>query len=107
MLLLFLLFCLNCKVWTQAKINYPFIFEFDARHSICWHQLSEVSFILSHCLISELLTLPAPMLTPFPFGTLHLAQFSAGRNKCNVPLLASHPHRNFHHDSDVPWSNII
>ena len=41
-LFLFLLFCLDCKVWTDAKINYPFIFEFDNRHNLDWHQLSEV-----------------------------------------------------------------
>lgn len=42
---LFLLFCLDCRIWTQAKINYPFIFEFDTRHNVDWHQLSEVSIL--------------------------------------------------------------
>ena len=42
-LFLFLLFCLDCKVWTRAKINYPFIFEFDSRHNLDWRQLAEVS----------------------------------------------------------------
>ena len=46
MLFLFLLFCLDCKVWTKAKINYPFIFEFDARHNLHWHQLSELPCLL-------------------------------------------------------------
>lgn len=41
-LFLFLLFCLDCKVWTKAKINYPFIFEFDSRHQLDWHQLAEL-----------------------------------------------------------------
>lgn len=41
-LFLFLLFCLDCRVWTQAKINYVFIFEFDTRHNLNWHQLSEL-----------------------------------------------------------------
>ncbi|KAL8709740.1 MAG: hypothetical protein Q9220_005526 [cf. Caloplaca sp. 1 TL-2023] len=41
-LLLVLLFCLNCRVWSRAKINYVFIFEFDTRHNLDWHQLCEV-----------------------------------------------------------------
>ena len=43
-LFLFLLFCLDCKVWTHSKINYPFIFEFDSRHNLDWHQLAEVGY---------------------------------------------------------------
>ena len=42
MLFLFLLFCLDCRVWNRARINYPFIFEFDARHFLNWQQLAEV-----------------------------------------------------------------
>ncbi|KAI9822512.1 MAG: hypothetical protein M1827_000231 [Pycnora praestabilis] len=46
-LMLFLLFCLNCKIWTKAKINYVFIFEFDTRHALDWRQLLELpSFLL-------------------------------------------------------------
>ncbi|KAL8966408.1 MAG: hypothetical protein Q9183_003385, partial [Haloplaca sp. 2 TL-2023] len=41
-LLLVLLFCLDCRIWTQAKINYVFIFEFDTRHHLHWHQLCEL-----------------------------------------------------------------
>ncbi len=41
-LFLFLLFCLDCRIWTKARINYVFIFEFDNRHNLDWHQLSEV-----------------------------------------------------------------
>lgn len=41
MLLLFSLFCVNCFFWSKNKINYPFIFEFDQRHSLTWSQLSE------------------------------------------------------------------
>lgn len=41
-LLLFLLFCVDCWIWTKAKINYVFIFEFDTRHNLDWHQLSEL-----------------------------------------------------------------
>ncbi|KAL8728703.1 MAG: hypothetical protein Q9181_005249 [Wetmoreana brouardii] len=41
-LLLVLFFCLDCRIWTRAKINYVFIFEFDSRHNLNWHQLCEV-----------------------------------------------------------------
>lgn len=43
-LLLVLLFCLDCLIWTRAKINYVFIFEFDTRHNLDWRQLSEVAW---------------------------------------------------------------
>lgn len=47
MLLLFSLFCLNCMIWTNHKINYPFIFEFDQRHHLDWIRLAEFpSFFL-------------------------------------------------------------
>jgi hypothetical protein len=39
---LFLLFCLDCRVWATSKINYVFIFEYDTRHHLDWRQLSEV-----------------------------------------------------------------
>ncbi|KAL1841452.1 hypothetical protein VTJ49DRAFT_7067 [Mycothermus thermophilus] len=41
MLLLFSLFTLACYLWTKHKVNYPFIFEFDARHVLDWRQLAE------------------------------------------------------------------
>ncbi|KAF2125479.1 SPX-domain-containing protein [Dothidotthia symphoricarpi CBS 119687] len=40
---LLLLFCLACRVWHEAKINYVFIFEYDTRHYLDWRQLAEVS----------------------------------------------------------------
>ncbi|KAK4157608.1 protein SYG1 [Chaetomidium leptoderma] len=40
-LLLFSLFTLVCRVWTKNKVNYPFIFEFDARNFLDWRQLAE------------------------------------------------------------------
>jgi len=45
-LFLFLLFCLDCRIWARAKINYVFIFEFDTRHNLDWHQLSELPCLL-------------------------------------------------------------
>jgi hypothetical protein len=41
-LLLVLYFTLACRVWTRAKINYAFVFEFDTRDSLDWRQLAEV-----------------------------------------------------------------
>ena len=41
-LLLFLLFVLDCKIWTANRINYQFIFEYDARHTLDWRQLAEL-----------------------------------------------------------------
>ena len=41
-LLLFLLFCLDCRMWTRNRINYQFIFEYDARHTLDWRELSEL-----------------------------------------------------------------
>ncbi|KAK3299359.1 SPX domain-containing protein, partial [Chaetomium fimeti] len=41
MLLLFALFTLDCRAWTKNKVNYPFIFEFDARNFLDWKQVAE------------------------------------------------------------------
>lgn len=41
MLYMFMLFCLDCRMWTKNKINYPFIFEFDPRHHLDWRELAE------------------------------------------------------------------
>lgn len=40
MLFLFAFFCVDCLIWNQNKINYPFIFEFDQRHHLDWRQLA-------------------------------------------------------------------
>ncbi|KAK3902916.1 hypothetical protein C8A05DRAFT_33337, partial [Staphylotrichum tortipilum] len=40
-LLLFALFTIDCRMWTKNKVNYPFIFEFDARNVLDWRQLAE------------------------------------------------------------------
>ncbi|KAF2455523.1 SPX domain-containing protein [Lineolata rhizophorae] len=42
MLLLVLLFCLDCRLFARAKINYVFVFEFDTRHCLDWRQLAEI-----------------------------------------------------------------
>lgn len=37
-----LLFALDCMIWTNSKINYAFVFEYDTRHTLEWRQLLEV-----------------------------------------------------------------
>jgi hypothetical protein len=39
-LYLFAWFCVDCSIWTQNKINYQFVFEFDPRHNLDWRQLA-------------------------------------------------------------------
>ncbi|KAK9474113.1 EXS family protein [Dipodascopsis tothii] len=46
MVLFALLFGVNCMVWTHYKINYPFIFEFDRRHSLDYRQYLELPSFL-------------------------------------------------------------
>lgn len=47
MLYIFMLFCLDCRIWTKNKINYTFIFEFDPRNHLDWRELAEFgSFFL-------------------------------------------------------------
>lgn len=72
MLLLFLFFCLCCRAWAAAKVNYVFIFEFDTRHNLDWRQLSEVSYSDNLCDLAdlELATMFLPLLTRI----LHVAQ---------------------------------
>ncbi|KAI9682550.1 MAG: hypothetical protein M1829_000343 [Trizodia sp. TS-e1964] len=41
-LFLFLSFCLVCRQWTLAKINYVFVFEFDTRHHLDWKELADL-----------------------------------------------------------------
>lgn len=41
MLFLFILFTLDCRMWTKNKVNYPFIFEFDSRNFLDWKQVAE------------------------------------------------------------------
>ncbi|CDM29576.1 hypothetical protein DTO013E5_9773 [Penicillium roqueforti] len=43
----FLLFCLDCMIWTKSKINHAFVFEYDTRNTLEWRQLLEIpSFFL-------------------------------------------------------------
>lgn len=51
----FLLFCLDCIIWTKTKINYIFVFEYDTRHALDCRQLTEVSdsLIVTHRVVSD------------------------------------------------------
>ena len=40
--LLFLIFVVACRVWTAAKVNYMFVFEYDTREVLDWRQLAEL-----------------------------------------------------------------
>ncbi|MCJ1313018.1 hypothetical protein MMC25_006694 [Agyrium rufum] len=44
---LFFLFILDCSIWNRERINYVFIFEFDSRHNLDWHELAEWRLILA------------------------------------------------------------
>lgn len=44
MLILMMFFVIDCRLWTKAKVNYVFVFEFDTRHHLDWRQLAEVSY---------------------------------------------------------------
>lgn len=47
MLILMLFFVLDCRLWNKAKVNYAFIFEFDNRSLLDWHELAEVRMSLT------------------------------------------------------------
>ncbi|KIX94111.1 uncharacterized protein Z520_10137 [Fonsecaea multimorphosa CBS 102226] len=40
--ILFLMFVLDCRMWNKNHINYVFIFEYDSRHVLDWRQLAEL-----------------------------------------------------------------
>ncbi|GAO49163.1 hypothetical protein G7K_3321-t1 [Saitoella complicata NRRL Y-17804] len=46
-ILFLLLFGINCWAWRKARINYPFIFEFDGRHMLIWQTFFELPSILA------------------------------------------------------------
>lgn len=80
MLLLTLLFCLACRVWQRAKVNYAFIFEFDTRHHLDWRQLSEVNHN-HHRPNGYKLILVDTVFPRLLSGTDHVAQFQPFRHR--------------------------
>lgn len=67
---LFLFFCLACRVWHRSKINYVFVFEFDTRHHLDWRQLAEVGPARVVC--SSELTPTASMFLFLSSGPVHV-----------------------------------
>ena len=105
MLFLFLLFCLDCRIWNRARINYPFIFEFDARHFLNWQQLSEVSALSGLRIFAD--EMLDTMLLPLPVGTVHVAQLSTKWNKLHVPVLARHSDRAVSHCPFLARTHVV
>ncbi len=71
----------------MAKINYPFIFEFDSRHNLDWHQLAEVSVLI----VSQKLVLTNCKAAMFPSvhaRAVYVAELPAVRSGCHVLVLA-------------------
>ena len=93
-------------MWTRAKINYPFIFEFDSRHNLDWHQLAEVSNLAGHRKTSAY-GVKAPMPVPVLARALPVAQLSAVRHRRHVPLLASRTDWPYRPDSIHACSNPL
>lgn len=65
-------------VWTKAKVNYRFIFEYNTRHTLEWRQLLEVRFY--HRILTELHSDSSLgfMFFSFSSGIIYVAQFLMG-----------------------------
>lgn len=108
MLLLVWLFVVDARAFTQAKVNYQFVFEFDSRHMLDWRQLSEVSsrfyFSTGNSIRIEdykdlcRLVGKSAITNVFPdarsfhllLGRLHVAQLLSLRWRNHVCILACH-----------------
>ena len=90
----------------MAKINYPFIFEFDSRHNLDWHQLAEVIYYME-CRCSQtnvsIAALPSIVLT----WSFHVAELSADRCRCDVPVLACPAGLLYRHNSFLPRTHPL
>jgi hypothetical protein len=87
-LLLVWLFVVDARQFTQAKVNYQFVFEFDNRNMLDWRQLSEVGAVnLSFArTITDMLP-DARRLYILPW-TYHVAQFLSFWRRSHVRILA-------------------
>lgn len=72
----FLLFCFDCIIWTKAKINYVFVFEFDTRHALDWRQLLEVSYLVANSVLFLANALQLPSLCFFLLGLFMWLNFA-------------------------------
>jgi hypothetical protein len=91
---------IDMYAWTKYKINYVFIFEFNARHYERWETLFEVTFVIHltnvgcfHfycCVVCKLLSLSNDYST-----TVRIA-FLAGHSLANTPShIAVHNYRSY------------
>ena len=102
MLMLMLMFTLDCRLWNKAKVNYAFIFEFDNRSVLDWHQLAEVCEPSNPYVVSWL-TVIATLTLPLPPWLLHLDKLLAMGHAIHVHLLPRHPRwRHLHHPLQPP-----
>ena len=113
-LVLMLYFTLACRVWTRAKINYAFVFEFDTRDSLDWRQLAEVSPCCSLCADFELTSTTDPLLPALPRRRRPVAELPGLHTSRNLHLLAGHPHRTLRparllpgQDTLPPFSRLV
>lgn len=91
-LFLFGFFVIDARAFTQAKVNYQFVFEFDSRHMLDWRQLSEVSLIRLFKQSCADTPTDACCLPVSP-RTRHVAQLLPLWWRRNVRLLAYNPDR--------------
>lgn len=93
MLMLVGLFVIDARAFTQAKVNYQFVFEFDSRHMLDWRQLSEVRTAQTICKRAD----ANPRIDARPFsllnGSCYVAQLLSLRWRCHVYLLAGNTDR--------------
>lgn len=74
-LLLMLMFCLVCRLWQRAKINYSFIFEFDLRSHLDWRQLAEVRLSTRFQSVRDLILPQLPCFFAFLLGIIMRLNF--------------------------------
>lgn len=89
-LLLTLLFCLACRLWSRAKINHTFIFEFDTRNHQDWRQLVEVGIDEASDVVDTNITLQIPCFFLFLLGFfmwLNFSHFSFGAMYLYYPVI--------------------
>jgi hypothetical protein len=102
---LFLLFCMACRVWHKAKINYVFVFEYDTRHHLDWRQLSEVGSPIPGP--AALLTLAASLFLFLPSRPVYMAQLSPSWRRRHIPLLPSHTAFDYCNDFDITATYFV
>ncbi|KAK5089104.1 Xenotropic and polytropic retrovirus receptor 1 [Lithohypha guttulata] len=96
-LLLFLMFVLDCKIWTMARINYTFVFEYDTRSVLDWRQLAEIP-----CFFAFLLGLT--VWCNFAFGMHYMYHWWPIVLFGLTVLIMFLPYKIFYYHSRVWWA---